>query len=159
MNVNRKDTERNDKETTLYCMFYETNGDYMLGLVSALSGDHNASKMWLVSFDLSGNIIEYIPFSESYCGDVRTIEGEISKNLEVDIYELDFSGYNCIVDVNSFRPLSDLKGQRIDRHYQITPDGKFRLLQEVRYKPQIYTAETLMGKECIFQRAEEILKE
>ena len=145
VNVNKKNTTHNDTETSIHFLFEETNGKYILGIVGAVSGDHNASKSWLVTFAPSNNFIDYIPIGESHC-DTRIIEAQINADFTVLVRELTFPGYDCIVDVKTFQPLENLKGQRIDRTYKITPEGKFELTKEVKYQPQIYTPAVLSDR-------------
>ncbi len=159
VNIDKSNKQANTNETQITYVFFDTNGDYILAVISNMSSDHLVSKYWLVTFDLWGKMIEYIPFAISYSGDeIKTLEGGISKDMKVDVYELEFPDNDRIYDVNNFKPFNNLKGQRIDRHYQITPKGKFNLLRTVRYESQIYTPEVLMDTTCIFERNEKPLK-
>lgn len=145
VNVNKKNTTHNDTETSIQFLFEETNGNYILGIIGAVSGDHNASKSWLVTLAPSNNLIDYIPIGESHC-DAQIIDAQINADLTVLVRELSFPGHDYIVDVKTFKPLENLKGQRIDRTYKITPEGKFELTNEVKYQPQIYTPEVLADR-------------
>lgn len=146
VNVNKKDTAHNDNETRIHYLFEESNGNYTLGIVDAISGDHNAFKNWLVTFNQWGEPIAYIPIKELFINRVCVIEAQINADFTVLVRELTFPGYDCIVDVKTFQPLENLKGQRIDRTYKITPEGKFELTKEVKYQPQIYTPAVLSDR-------------
>lgn len=143
VNINKGDKSRNDRETTISYLYNETNGDYILGAITAVARGFSAVKWWLVTFDFFGNVIDYIPISESI-GDVYTIESQINKSFTVNIQRLDFPDNDCIL--KDYKPLENLKGQRIDTNYEITTDGKFKKLNEVRYQPQIYPPATLLDR-------------
>jgi hypothetical protein len=74
------------------------------------------------------------------------IEGQVNQDLTVNVQELEFPENDYIMDVNTHTILDNLKGQRVDRTYKITPEGKFVLTQETRYLPQIYTGEMMSDK-------------
>lgn len=158
VNVNKKDKSRNDKETKISYMFNETNGDYVMGIVIAISGDHNAVKNWLVTFGLSGNVIDYLPIGESFSnGSIRTIEAHIRENFTVDVQQLNFPNNDYIIEGEI--PVNNLKGQRIDRSFKITAGGKFQKLNEVRFQLQTYQPSTLLNKSIrISQRGEKVQK-
>lgn len=161
INIDKNNKNANTAETDIFYVFFETNGNYILSVIWNWSADHIVSKYWLVTFDLWGQMIDRIPFAVYYTTsgeNIHSLEGEISKDMKVDVYELDFPDNERIYDVENSKPFNNLRGQRIDRHYQITPEGKFNLLRTVRYEPQIYTPEMLMDKTCIFQRNEKPLE-
>lgn len=158
VNIDKSNKQVNSDETQITYVFFDTNGDYILAVISNMSDDHLVSKFWLVTFDLWGKMIDFIPINICYSYDIQPLEGEISKDMKVDVYELDFPDNERIYDVENSKPFNNLRGQRIDRHYQITTEGKFNLLRTVRYEPQIYTPEMLMDKTCIFQRNEKPLE-
>lgn len=143
VNISKTDKERYHKETFVPYLYNETNGNYVLGVIEALSEDHIAIKDWLVTFDFFGNLIDYIPIHE-YIGDVCTNESQINSDFTVNIQRLDFPDNDCFI--KDFKPLDNLKGQRIDTNYEITTDGKFKKLNEVRYQPQIYPPATLLDR-------------
>lgn len=144
-NIDRRDKTRNDKETCI-TLIKEINGDYIWGIVDAISPLHDISKAWLVTFSFSGEMIDYLPIGESPGMMARTIEAEINKDFTIDVQRLDFSDYDCIIrhDSLSCKFIDNLKGQRIDTKYEVTPEGKFKKLEEIRYQPQIYTPEILL---------------
>lgn len=156
VNLNRKDNQRYDKETEVFIVTYKTYGEYVVGSVRAISGDHNVTKEWLVTFDMDGNVIDYIPFAEKHSNFYIT-EGIIFEDLKIEIQHLDFSE-DILLDVKTFKAIKDMKGQRTDKYYQITPEGKFNLVKETHYQPQIYTINMLDSKQCISERQEKILK-
>lgn len=145
VNLDRRDKTRNDDETNI-SLIKETNGHYIWGIVSAISYDHYTTKAWLVTFDLSGEMIDYLPVGEWPGMLARTIEAEINEDFTVDVQQLDFSDYDCIIRIDSLisKFIDNLKGQRIDTKYEVTPEGKFKKLEEIRYQPQIYTPEILL---------------
>ncbi|MFR8397975.1 MAG: hypothetical protein ACLVC8_11445 [Bacteroides ovatus] len=143
VNVNKKDKKKNDKETSAR-LFDETNGDYVLGVVQAISGDHISMKEWLVTFSFSGKVIASIPIREMVVHGAYTTEAVINQDFTVDVYCIDFPGNDYIV--KDHKPLDNLKGQRIDTKYQITPEGKFEKLSEVHYQSQIYSPAMLLDK-------------
>lgn len=143
VNVNKKNKKQNDKETSVR-LFDEANGDYVLGVVQAISGDHIAMREWLVTFSFSGKVIASIPIRDMVVHGAYTTETVINQDFTVDVYHIDFPGNDYIV--KDHKPLDNLKGQRIDTKYQITPDGKFKKLSEVRYQPQIYSPDMLLDK-------------
>ena len=143
VNINKSSKERNDKETFVHYIYNETNGNYILGVIETISGDHIAIKDWLVTFDFSGNLIDYIPIHE-YISDVCTTEAQINKDFTADVQRLDFPENDCII--KDFKPIDNLKGQRIDTKYEITTDGKFMKLNEVRYQPQLYPPSALLDR-------------
>ena len=158
VNMNKKDYRRNDKETKISYMFSETNGDYVMGIVTAISADHHAVKSWLVTFNLSGHVIDYLPIRESLGGDmVRTIESHIYENFIVDLQQLSFPNNDYIIEKEVL--VNDLKGQRVDRSFIITTEGKFKKTKEVCFLPQIYSDTTLLDKTIlIHQRGENAIK-
>jgi hypothetical protein len=158
VNVNKNDKSRNDKETAMSYMFNETNGNYVIGIVTAISGDHNAVKNWLVTFGLSGNVIDYLPIGESFSGGrIRTIEAHIRENFTVDVQQLNFPDNDYLIEGEI--PVNNLKGQRIDRSFKITAGGKFQKLNEVRFQLQAYQPSTLLNKAILIsQRGEKVQK-
>lgn len=142
VNVNKKNKKQNDKATTI-SLFDETNGNYIMGVVTAIAPGYEARKRWLVTFNFSGKIIDYIPILE-VVGSAWISEALINQDFTVDVNCIDFPGNDYIV--KDQKPLDNLKGQRIDTKYQIAPDGKFRKLSEVRYQPQIYSPDMLLDK-------------
>lgn len=153
VNVNRLDKSHNDIETKISHLFDETNGNYILGIITAISGDHNAIKNWLVTFNFSGGLIDYIPIGELFGNRIRTIEAQINNDFTVDVQQLVFPDNDYIIE--GAVPVSNLKGQRIDSAYKINTDGKFQKLSEVRFIPQIYSPDTLLDKKVgISQRGE-----
>lgn len=158
VNVNKKDKERNDKETRISYMFNETNGNYVIGIVTAVSGDHNAVKNWLVTFGLSGNVIDYLPIGEAFGGGrIRTVEALIHENFTVDVQQLNFPNNDYIIEGTT--PVNNLKGQRVDCSFKITTGGKFQKLNEVRFKLQTYQPSALLNKSIrISQRGEKVQK-
>ena len=155
VNENKKKNQiKNDKETRI-SLFDETNGNYIMGVVLARSGGNIALKEWLVTFSFSGKVIDYIPIHEDIAN-ACTTEAIINQDFTFDVYRIDFPGNDYIV--KDHKPLDNLKGQRIDTKYQITPDGKFKKLSEVRYQPQIYSPEMLLDKTInIRERNEKLL--
>ena len=146
VNVNRKDTSHNDRDTSIKNLFEKSNGDYVLGVVFSWSGDHNAEKFWLATFNSWGEAIDYIPLAMSLNNTYWMIEGQVNQDLTVNVQELEFPENDYIMDVNTHTILDNLKGQRVDRTYKITPEGKFVLTEETRYLPQIYTGEMMSDK-------------
>lgn len=144
VNANKNDKTRNDGETVMSYLYNETSGNYILGVIRANAKAFKAITWWLVTFNFSGNVIDYIPI-RGFIGDVRTTDAQIDKNFTVDIQHLDFPDNDCIIKANE-EPLDNLKGQRIDTKYEITTDGKFKKLNEVRYQPQIYPPATLLDR-------------
>lgn len=145
VNVSKKDIKRNVKITAISSLYNETIGDYILGVIMSATGGWTATKWWLVTFDFSGNVIDYIPMRE-FISDVPTIEAQINKDFTVEVQRLDFPDNDCIIEKDNGQPLDNLKGQRIDTRYEIATDGKFKKLIEVRYQPQIYPPSTLLDK-------------
>lgn len=155
VNENKKNRIINDKETRI-SLFDETNGNYIMGVVLARSGGNIALKEWLVTFSFTGKIIDYIPIHEDIVN-ACTAEAIINQDFTVNVNRIDFPGNDYIV--KDHKPLDNLKGQRIDTKYQITPDGKFKKLSEVRYQHQIYSPEMLLDKTTnIRERGEKPLK-
>lgn len=153
VNVNRLDKSHNDIETKISHLFDETNGNYILGIITAISGDHNAIKNWLVTFNFSGGLIDYIPIGELFGNRIRTIEAQINDDFTVNVQQLVFPDNDYIIE--GAVPISNLKGQRIDSSYKINANGKFQKLNEVRFIPQIYSPDTLLDKNInISQRGE-----
>ena len=145
VNINNGDKTRNDKETAVSFMYNVTNGNYILGAITAVARGFTAVKWWLVTFDFSGNVIDYIPICE-FIGDVCTIESQINSDFTADVQRLDFPNNDCIIKKDNEQPLDNLKGQRIDAKYEITTDGKFKKLNEVRYQPQFYPPSMLLNE-------------
>ena len=158
VNLDRRSCERNDSESRLF-LIRDTNGDYIMGIIQAISRKHDRIKDWLVTFDLSGKMIDFLPIGEWLGADAWTIEAQINNNFTVDVQRLDFPDNDYIMWYDDIAMdliyLDNLKGQRIDTKYQITFEGKFKKLEEIRYQPQIYTPEMLsQGKVTIRQRKE-----
>ena len=143
-----------DSEQTIRAGFYDTNGDYIILLAEALSGDHNDFKHLLITYSLDGKVIDYLTFYKRASiagGWTNTIEGSLHKDLKVNIYTLNLNEYP--VDKEG-SVKSNLHGQRIDRQYQITPEGKFKLLKETKYKPQNYPPSVFNESISIIDRKE-----
>ena len=146
-------TDKNiaESEQFIMALFYETNGEYFIGVSMAWSANHNDHKRLLTTYSLDGNVIDYIIFEESNeCSpeQVYTVEGVINKDLTVNIYSRKFVGGRYPVN-SSYRAIDGLEGQRIDYHYKITPQGKFSLLREVKYQPKKYVGSELSGTQSI----------
>lgn len=103
VNLSRKDNQRYDKETEVFIVTYKTYGEYVVGSVRAISGDHNVTKEWLVTFNMDGNVIDYIPFAEKHSNFYIT-EGIIFEDLKIEIQYLDFSE-DILLDVKTFKAL------------------------------------------------------
>ena len=144
------DTEINDSEQLIMAAFYNTNGNYFLSIIEVWSGDHNHWKYLLVTFNFEGKALDHLVFHDTFNAhpnDVNTVESRLNKDLTID---------TNIIKLNEDYPVKkdfqvkpNLHGQRIDRHYRITPQGKFELTSEVKYQPQNYTAKELAGTNCI----------
>lgn len=140
-----------ESEQYILCLFYETNGTYFIGVTMAWSSDHNDYKYLIVTYDLRGNVIDYIPFYKSHVcspNSVVSMEGVLNKNLTVDVYSLDFSN-NIYPVTSSGKVVNNILGQRTDRHYKITPQGNFQLVTEVKYKSQNYAGSRLVSTQSI----------
>ena len=123
-------------------------------LAEALSGDHNDFKHLLITYSLDGKVIDYLTFYKRASiagGWTNTVEGSLHKDLKVNIYTLNLNEYP--VDKEGYVK-SNLHGQRIDRQYQITPEGKFKLLKETKYKPQNYPPSVFNESISIIDRKE-----
>ena len=142
VNVDKKDKKWNKKDSRI-CLFNQTNGNYIVGVVMAVSPGYEAVKRWLVTFSFSGEVIDYIPIYVNFV-QASAVESQINRDFTVDVYRIDFPGNDYII--KDYKPLDNLKGQRIDTKYQITSDGKFEKISEVRYQPQIYSPEMLLDK-------------
>ena len=142
VNVNKKNMKRNDKDSRIY-LFNQTSGNYVVGVVMAIAPGYEAVKRWLVTFSFSGDVIDYIPIYETFAQSY-VMESQVNQDFSVDVNHIDFPGNDYIV--KDYKPLDNLKGQRIDTKHQITPEGKFAKLSEVHYQPQIYTPAMLLDK-------------
>ena len=141
-NQNRKCKKQTDEDSFL-SLFKESTGDYILGELFVAQGGWLSGKCWLVTFDLKGKLIDYLPIYEwGSCDGAPVIEGELHTDFTVSIQQLHFPGYDYIA---RFEPIisfdrypDELIGQRIDSEYRITPQGKFEQTSEILYKPQDY---------------------
>lgn len=52
VNIDKSNKQVNSDETQITYVFFDTNGDYILAVISNMSDDHLVSKFWLVTFDL-----------------------------------------------------------------------------------------------------------
>ena len=142
VNQNRKCKKQTDEDAYL-SFFKESTGDYILGELLVDQGGGLAGKGWLVTFDLKGKLIDYLPIWEWVVYDgAPLVEGELHTDLTVSIQQLHFPGYDYIArdeQVMGYNRYPDeLIGQRIDSEYRITPQGKFEKTSEILYKPQDY---------------------
>lgn len=154
-----KDKHNKDSESYIHAMFFETTGNYFIVDAWIWSGDHNDYKDLLITYDLNGNVIDYITFNISASGfpqNVNLVEGILNKDLTVDVYSLDLNKYP--VDKEGYA-VTGVTGQRTDASYQINPQGKFKLISSVNYKPQGYAPERLTGLRPISEGAEIPLNE
>lgn len=154
-----KDKHSKDSESFVRAMFFETTGNYFIADIWIWSGDHNDYKDLLITYDLNGKVIDYITFNISASGspqNVNLVEGILNKDLTVDIYSLDLNKYP--VDKEGYA-VTGVTGQRTDTSYQINPQGKFKLISSVKYKPQDYAPERLTGLRPISEGAEIPLNE
>ena len=79
------------------------------------------------------------------------------KHTIVDVKQLSFPNNDCIIEKEVL--VNDLKGQRFDRSFIITTEGKFKKTKEVCFLPQIYSDTTLLDKTIlIHQRGENAIK-
>ena len=155
VNVDKRDKKGNKKDSRIF-LFNQTNGNYIVGVVLAISPGYEAVKRWLVTFSFSGEVMDYIPIYVNFV-QASVVESQVNRDFTVDVNRIDFPGNDYIV--KDHKPLDNLKGQRIDTKYQITPDGKFKKLSEVRYQPQIYSPDMLLDKTTnIRERGEKSLK-
>ena len=153
VNVNKQDKSRNDSETSLLYLFNESKGQYLLGVIKAISGDHLIYRHWLVSFNFNGDIIDYIPIREVYVDCITTIETQISADFTIDVQRIEFPDNDCII--KDLKPLENLRGKRVDTSYRLNTEGRFIKTNEVHYKSQIYSSETLLNEEMrIAERGE-----
>ncbi len=157
VNYDRRNKKRYDRDTQISYLFNKTTGEYMMGTMFAWSGDHIVAKMWLTTFDFSGNLIDYLPISNWYYSnpEMRIIESQINKDFTVNVQRLDFPDNDSIIIPNGGRNvqlIENLKGQRIDSQYQITTEGKFLKLEEIRYQPQIYTSAMLFNDSILIRK-------
>ena len=157
VNYDRRNKKRYDRDTQISYLFNKTTGEYMMGTMFAWSGDHIVAKMWLTTFDFSGNLIDYLPISNWYYSnpEMRIIESQINKDFTVNVQRLDFPDNDSIIIPNEGRNvqlIENLKGQRIDSKYQITTEGKFLKLEEIRYQPQIYTSAMLFNDSILIRK-------
>lgn len=147
--------------TTIRTVFYDTSGDYMIALLSIVNRGHTGVKNILLTVDFDGNILDYVVFRERYdamynddpnsYADIT--EGELYEDLTVRVFSLVFPDHPYLVEKGKLI-FPQLRGQRVDRTYQISPKGKFQLTQETKYKPKIYTPVFTLDKKCIKQRDE-----
>ena len=153
------DTNIKDSEQRIFAAFYNTNGNYFIALINALAGDHRSQKLFIVTFDFNGNICDYRVFFETFTSgphDTNIVESRLNADLSIETNILEL---NDPYPVNEdFTIKSGLHGQRIDRKYQITPQGKFKLISETKYQPKNYTAEELAGTTCIADGGEQPIK-
>ena len=153
VNVSKQDKSRNDSETSLLYLFNESKGQYLLGVIMAISGDHLIYRHWLVSFSLNGDIIDYIPIREVYIDSITTIEAQISADFTIDVQRIEFPDNDCII--KDLKPLENLRGKRVDTSYRLSTEGRFIKTNEVHYKSQIYSPETLLNEKIrIAERGE-----
>ena len=153
VNVNKQDKSHNDSETSLLYLFNESNGQYLLGVIKAISGDHLVYRHWLVSFNFNGDIIDYIPIREVYVDCITTIETQISADFTINVQKIEFPDNDCII--KDLKPLENLRGKRVDTSYRLNTEGRFIKTNEVHYKSQIYSSETLLNEEMrIAERGE-----
>ena len=153
VNVSKQDKSRNDSETSLLYLFNESKGQYLLGVIMAISGDHLIYRHWLVSFNFNGDIIDYIPIREVYVDCITTIEAQISADFTIDVQRIEFPDNDCII--KDLKPLENLRGKRVDTSYRLNTEGRFIKTNEVHYKSQIYSSETLLNEEMrIAERGE-----
>ena len=159
------DTNIQDSEQYIVAVFYNTNGNYFIDFIEAWSGDHRSQKGLLATFDFCGKLCDYIPFSQNFEANpldeanpqnANTIEGVINKDLTVDTNTLELNDPYPIDQNFNVKP--GLHGQRIDRRYKITPQGKFEIVSETVYFPQDYTAKELTGSKCIADGGETPMK-
>lgn len=148
-----------DSKQTILAVFYHTNGDYFIAVVEALSGDHSSCKQLLITFGLDGKVLDFLTFYnyfESLPHHTHTTESRLNADLTVETNILELNDPYPINE--NFNVKSGLHGQRIDRKYQITPQGKFKLVSETKYQPKDYTAKELAGTTCIADGDEQPIK-
>lgn len=150
--------ERNDRETNISYLFNETSGGYVMGIITATSKSHDKTKSWLVTFNHWGQRIYCRPIDE-YMGGIRMIEAQIHKDFTFDVQELRFLDNNYIEKFqkkgNQYIPVDNIKGQRIDTKFQITPEGHFNKVEEIYYQPQIYTPAMLLDENILIRQRKE----
>ena len=135
---------------SLYRRFNPTNGNYQIGGV--YTGIVDISKTVLVTISPEGAFIDALEVS--LCGyhsgaknDVHVMQWKIDENMKVTTYRIKPTQTTPIPWVNQ---ASSFYGQRIDTEYQVTPQGQFVKLNEVKYVPQTYTYQYLADENSNF---------
>lgn len=128
---------KND-ECVIFRRLQPTNGNYYLAALRI--GASNWQKRILVTFDSQDakviDLIEceiYLAMNEGW---LYTKQWKVDENMQVVVYAIELISPEKVMFGTDFPPI---QAQRVDTHYQISPEGKFTRTKEVRYKPKTYT--------------------
>lgn len=156
-----KEKPLENRRGVINVIFMETSGDYLIVSYSFFTTDFFESKKYLFTYDYEGNLIDHLEFFnsiEASPNNINTIEGVLNKDMTVDVYKLVFDQFPVVKENQStMSVVENLQGQRIDCSYQITKDGKFRLISQHKYIPQIYKKDYLTSHLPISKGNEVIL--
>ncbi len=122
--------------------FNPTNGNYWIGVVQTGAGDH--LKNILITVSPEGEFIDAIDVivrgTHRLAGYIHVMQWQLDENMKVTTYRIKPTQTTPIPWDNQ---ASSFYGQRIDTEYQVTPQGQFVKLNEVKYVPKTYTYQYL----------------
>lgn len=105
-----------------------------------------------------GELVDYIEGEVNwYSGGMILIkQWQINSNQKVIVTLLKVESST---PVSAFSKFDSVEAQRIDTYYEITADGKFRVVKQVKYRPQTYTRSYLTDKTKNLWEGNEVLME
>lgn len=106
-------------------------------------------KHLLVTYDSEGRVVDFL---EGWIGwadwaIIKQWRIDAGRNIIVTWIKIDKPINFLPESGREFTDFGEVEGQRIDSHYVIDGTGKFKLVREVKYRPQVYTQEYLKDED------------
>lgn len=103
-----------------------------------------------------GELVDYIEAEVNWYSDGMILikQWQINSNQEVIVTWLKVES---ATPISAFSKFNSVEAQRIDTYYEITSEGKFREVKQVKYHPQTYTRDYLTDKTKNLWEGNEVL--
>ena len=98
---------------------------------------------WLITYDRQTRIVDTLVCGIYFYdgpGRLHLQQWRINEKREIQVSFVKMNIDSPLQDPFTIKPT---QGQRVDTFYQLTDDGHFKKMREVKYKPQTYTSQYL----------------
>jgi hypothetical protein len=133
-------------------MFAQSPGNFALTIVIGGELEPCVIEYWLATYSFDGKLIDYLPALCKYCPipiseEYYTMESQVKDDFSIDVQQINFPQNDSLMvcENNSYKLISPLVGQRVDKSYKLTSDGHFVKESETKYKTQDYLSNGLKG--------------